>query len=40
MEELKQAAIACLVKALKGDTSIPMHIVQAALAVVLSPEAK
>jgi hypothetical protein len=35
MTELKQAAIDCLVKALKGE-QIPPHIVQAAVAIVLS----
>lgn len=35
--ELKQAAIDCLGKAFYGQ-DIPVHVVQAATAVVLSPE--
>ena len=35
--ELKQAAIDVLGKAFKGD-EIPAHVVQAALAVVLTPQ--
>lgn len=38
-EELKQAAIECLAKAFKGD-EIPAHVVQAAVAIVLTPEPK
>ncbi len=36
-EELKTAAIECLAKAFRGD-DIPMHVVQAATAIVLTPD--
>jgi len=35
-EELKQAAIDCLAKAFKGE-EIPVHVVQAAVSIVLTP---
>lgn len=35
-EELKEAAINCLAKAFKGD-EVPVHVVQAATAIVLTP---
>lgn len=38
-DELKQAAMECLGKALNGDTTIPAHIVQAALVVTQTLEA-
>ncbi len=38
-EELKTAAIECLAKAFRGD-DIPMHVVQAATAIVLTPDPK
>jgi hypothetical protein len=37
-EELKRAAIECLGKAFTGDASIGAHVVQAAVAIVLTPD--
>jgi len=34
-DELKQAARECLGKAFKGDGSIPQHVVQAAVAILV-----
>jgi hypothetical protein len=36
-EELKSAAMECLAKAFAGN-EIPVHVVQAATAIVLTPE--
>lgn len=36
-EELKQAAVECLAKAFKGE-DVPVHVVQAAVSIVLTPE--
>lgn len=36
-DELKQAAIDILGKAFKGD-EVPVHVVQAAVAIILTPE--
>lgn len=36
-EELKSAAIECLAKAFKGE-DVPNHVVQAATAIVLTPD--
>lgn len=38
-EQLRQEAMDCLVKALKGG-DIPVHVVQAAVSLVLTPEPK
>jgi hypothetical protein len=37
--ELRQAAIACLAKVFNGDTTIASYVVQAAVSIVLMPEA-
>lgn len=37
-EELKQAAMECLKKAFTGTDTVPAHIAQAAVAIVLTPE--
>ena len=39
MKKLKTAAIECLAKAFRGD-DVPVHVVQAATAVALTPEPK
>lgn len=38
-EELKASAMECLAKAFKGD-EVPAHVVQAATAIILTPEPK
>lgn len=38
--ELRQAAIDCLHKAFTGGADVSNHVVQAATAIVLSPEPK
>lgn len=38
LDGLKQTAMQCLAKALKGDSSIPSHVVQAAVSILLTPE--
>lgn len=39
MEDLKRAAIECLMKAFRGE-AIDAHVVQAAVAILLIPEPK